>query len=160
MKTDVVISELKKGEKLFSTIYGEIEFDIISNLKGDYCPIECKDGRDFRFYFTREGIEGNEGKLPSLFKTSPFKETERVVMVRGDSEDDYVPRVLVCVKNGSAVCWFSEETIQGAKNVLTTCAWADWKEVQTTPEYVYLTVQDISEGKGVGVNPELIKIIQ
>jgi len=159
MKTDVVISELKKGEKLFSTIRGEIEFDIISNLKGDDYPIECKDGRGFRFYFTIEGIEGNEGKLPSLFKTSPFKETERVVMVKGDGEDDYKPRVLVCVKNGSAVCWSSVETIQGAKNVTTTCAWTDWKEAETTSEYVYLTVQDISEGKGVGVNPDLIKMI-
>ena len=106
MKTDVVIEELKKGEKLFSTIRGEIEFFGISNLKGDDYPIECKDEHGNWFYFTIEGIEGNEGKLPSLFKTSPFKETE------------------------------------------------------TTPEYVYLTVKCISEGKGVGVNPELIKIIK
>jgi len=159
MKTDIVISELKVGEKLFSTIYGEIQFDIISNLKGDDYPIECKDERGFRFYFTIEGIEGNEDKLPSLFKTSPFKETERVVMVKGHNTDDYVPRVLVCVKNGLAICWARAETIQGAKNVTITRNWEVWKEAETTPEYVYLTVQDISEGKGVGVNPDLIKMI-
>lgn len=28
------------------------------------------------------------------------------------------------------------------------------------PEYVYLTLKDISEGKGVGVDPDLIRIVQ
>lgn len=28
------------------------------------------------------------------------------------------------------------------------------------PEYVYLTLKDISEGKGIGVDPDLIKIVQ
>lgn len=28
------------------------------------------------------------------------------------------------------------------------------------PEYVYLTLKDISEGKGVGIDPDLIKIVQ
>lgn len=27
-------------------------------------------------------------------------------------------------------------------------------------KYVYLTLEDISNGKGVGVNPDLIRIIQ
>ena len=34
------------------------------------------------------------------------------------------------------------------------------KNIPDTPEFVELTIQDISEGKGVGIDPELIRIKQ
>ena len=154
IKTDIKIKELKKGDLLFSTMNGEVTFVKIENEK--LFPIKIKTDSGEILGFTNEGRYFVDDKLPTLFKQNPFKEPERVVMVGNKTSGLIYPRVLIMIKNGQAVCWDKAETIEQERKETSLFSWINWREVD---EVIELTLQDISNGKGVGVDPKLIKII-
>jgi len=156
MKTDIIVENLKSGDKLYSTIHGIVVLKEI--LNSEYYPIETIDKNGDLRTFNLEGKYINSLLNPVLFKKNPFKEKERVVLVR-QFNGLYYPRVLLSIKNGMAICWNGATTIKEAKNIMETTSWNDWKEIEETLEIVELTFQDISNGKGVEVDPKLIKII-
>jgi len=154
MKTDIIIEDLIEGQSLFCTIRGNVKFlDIITN---NLHPIVCIDSEGDEEFYTLDGKLTSLHDLPSLFLRSPFGTAERVVLVKTAS-NDFIPRVLVKIVNNRAVCWQDAKTIEEAEYETRTGTWSSWKEIDAIVE---LTLQDISDGKGVGVDPSLIKIIQ
>jgi len=156
MKTDIIVSQLKKGDQLFSTRHGIVTFDHIRDLT-PYSIIALDSDKN-QVNFTVDGLYYESDNLSSLFKKSLLKEIERVILVRDSLTDRFKKRVLLTVKNSRAVCWFNSETIEDSKKETTTCSWKYWKELDKSEKIVHLTFQDISDGKGVGIDPKLIKI--
>jgi len=159
IKTDIIIDELVEGQPLFSTMHGEVEFLAIKGEANYPIKVTTEDGQVLSFNI--DGLYQDSHKFPTLFKQNPFnqnpqKEIERVVMVSEIDKDEFEPRVLIAIKNGIAICWNGAKTFEEANNEYTTHCWKHWKEVDTMVE---LTHQDISDGKGTGVPPNLIKII-
>lgn len=78
------------------------------------------------------------------------------IMEVSDSENFYNPqiRVVFMEKNGKYLAWRDANTVEEAEKVLTTTSWAYAREVDPIVE---LTAEDISAGKGVGINPKLIR---
>ena len=64
------------------------------------------------------------------------------------------------IKNNKAICWYDAETLEEAKNVTKTADWTEWKELDEEEQEIHLTLQEISDGKGVGVPAHLIRIKQ
>ena len=157
MKTDIIISELKRGDKLFSTIHGEVE--VVEIYSNTLYPIETADKNGRLRTFTSDGSYYGSDSIAALFKYNPFLQKERVILVIGYGSRGFVKRVLLTVKDCKAICWIEAETIEESKTVYTTSTWEYWKEVDETPKVIELTFQDISDGKGVGIDPKLIKII-
>ena len=160
MKTNIIIKDLKKGDKLYSTIHGIVEFDKIIEGSSVYA-IRTLDKNEYPCTFTSEG-KWHDGHInPCLFKTNPFKEVERVVLVKDKDSDLPRKRVLMTIKDGRAICWAVAETIKDVNPINGATFWNMWKEIGEveTPKIIELTFQDISNGKGVGVDPKLIKII-
>lgn len=53
----------------------------------------------------------------------------------------------------------TEESFRDLMNGKTSCR-INVTAIEEPKRYVYLTLKDISEGKGVGIDPELIRIVQ
>ncbi len=53
----------------------------------------------------------------------------------------------------------TEESFRDLMNGKTSCR-INMTAIEEPKKYVYLTLKDISEGKGVGIDPDLIKIVQ
>lgn len=66
-------------------------------------------------------------------------------------------RVVFMEKNGYFVAWSGASTIEEAEKVTSTCGWNYAKDIEE-PHIIELTIEDISNGKGVGVDPKLIRI--
>ena len=156
MKTDIIIEDLIEGQSLFCTIKGVVKFlDIETDDKTLY-PIVCRNMVGTVEVYTEDGKSHTSNLYPSLFLKSPFATTERLILVKTAS-NDFIPRVLVKIVNNHAVCWSDAKTNEEAKNETATSTWTNWKEIDAIVE---LTLQDISDGKGFGVDPSVIKIIQ
>jgi len=105
----------------------------------------------------------------------PVKESPEETVVEAEKEPLYKVGDIVKVKNDKNVVsrvvigYFPE--LPSPYITMTVEGFNLFKEGKTTecnlrivalkePEYVYLTLKDISEGKGVGIDPSLIKIVQ
>lgn len=66
-------------------------------------------------------------------------------------------RVVFMEKNGKFLAWVEAETFEDAEKVTDTCSWNHAQDIEEE-QIVELTIQDISEGKGKGVPPHLIRI--
>ena len=53
----------------------------------------------------------------------------------------------------------TEESFKDFMNGKASCH-INVTAIEEPKKYVYLTLKDISEGKGVGIDPDLIKIVQ
>ena len=60
-------------------------------------------------------------------------------------------------KNGYFLAWSNAETIKDSEKESHTCTWKYAKDIELE-EVIELTMKDISEGKGVGIAPHLIRI--
>ncbi len=147
------MKEFKVGQTVYDYGFGE---GVVFNIGYDHTyPVIAQFGDRQRTY-TKEGyyIKGDKRQMLSHH---PHRESqERVIEVFDTfNKKGWVNRVMIKQIDGSAVCWDSAESIEEAENITYTTKWNKWREVQDTVE---LTVQDISDGKGVGVDPKLIKI--
>lgn len=68
-----------------------------------------------------------------------------------------IRRVVFMEKNGKYLAWSCSRTLEEAKKNISTNAWKYAKDIEEE-QIVELTIQDISDGKGVGIKPELIRI--
>ena len=149
---------LKVGDTVW--LYGQVESKILSIDNTITYSITLKIHDKHNTCYTKEGKYQSTDKHISLFaKPFDFKEQERVILVRTLSICSWEKRVLVEIKNNKAICWYDAETLEEAKNVTKTAVWTDWKEIEEEQE-IHLTLQEISDGKGVGVPAHLLRIKQ
>lgn len=137
-------TKFKRGQKVWSIQLGDCEVVEI-NAGWDY-PIKCKTKDDYHYYDLDGKFSGDDAS-PSLFSSNPFFE-ERVMEV-SDGGFTWILKTVVSNINGQFQAKHSEGL--GLTN------WLKAREI-STPQIVELTLKDISEGKGVGVPVELIRI--
>lgn len=62
-------------------------------------------------------------------------------------------RILICIKNGKAICWNSAETLEEAEKTMSTSIWDHWKEIPE-PKYRPFTWEDRYLIKGQWIRPK------
>ena len=138
-------TKFKRGQKVWSIQLGDCEVVEI-NAGWDY-PIKCKAKDDYHYYDLDGKFSGDDAS-PSLFSSNPFFE-ERVMEVKSDGKN-WHKYTIVSNINGR----FQSKSSDGNGVEMN---WMHAREI-STPQIVELTLKDISEGKGVGVPVELIRI--
>lgn len=103
---------------------------------------------DFDCFFARypkkeELLKKDTKTYPRVMKVSNFEDFSK-------SET----RVVFMEKSGKYLAWRWVSTLEEAEKELSTSYWAYAREVNPIVE---LTVEDISAGKGIGVDPKLIR---
>jgi len=111
----------------------------------------------------------SDGKLhidykPSLFHTEygphiqPVSEFPKLIEVSSNGKT-WHERVAIYIWKSKAMCLVNIDNMNYLNNHDgdITC-WDYFREIQKTPEIVELTLEDISNGKGVGVPVELLRI--
>ena len=98
-----------------------------------------------------------------FFKVFPKKLPYPKVMLVSDTYEHLNSplckrRVVFMEKNNKFIAWINAETLVDATTINGTSAWGFAKDIEEEPKLVKLTMKDISEGKGVGVDPKLIRI--
>lgn len=154
--------EFKLDDKVYTEANGKgIVTNIIENpLKYN---IEATFENNIKVCFTKEGKLFQYDKNPTLYllEEKPLILRERLIEVSHYEEFPIgltYRRVLVTIKNNKAICWTSADTIEESKKSDYTDVWSYWREIEKTEEIVELTIKDISEGKGTGIPPHLIRI--
>jgi mRNA-degrading endonuclease HigB of HigAB toxin-antitoxin module len=119
-----------------------------------WSPIKWVDGYDFSASVIKhKNFDLFFEKYPK--KDEPFK--ERVMFVSNDIFNKaWDKRVVFMNKNDKYWAWQNVETIDEAKSVDFIIWWKFAKEIEE--QIVELTMEDISNGKGVGIKPEFIRI--
>lgn len=86
-------------------------------------------------------------------------EYPKLMYVRNDECDKFVKRVVFMEKNGKYLAWAYAESLEEANQAMGTATWSYAKDIEEEKEQIVeLTIEDISNGKGVGIKPELIRI--
>ena len=132
----------------------ERNVEVFENYKAD----------GFLWRNTPEGVEFwrdviSKKKFHVFYKRYPKTVYPKVMMVALEPitfENPGVKRVVFMEKNGKFLTWDGVETIEEAKKISNVSAWNYAQDINTTT--VELTFKDISEGKGVGIDPSLIRI--
>jgi len=95
-------------------------------------------------------------KEEELLELEKDTKTYPRVMEVSNSEDfsNFKTRVVFMEKNGQYLAWSNASTLEEAEKTFTVTYWAYAREAAPT---VNLTAEDISAGKGVGVDPKLIR---
>lgn len=152
-------TKFKIGDRVFDIRHGwgVVKYIYPDRIYGVFVLFDNEFKRTAETY-TEDGKYLNSNPYPIL---SHFQYAanmgERVIRVRGSESNEWINRVLIKIKNGKAVCWSNAKTIEEADDELSTSAWNYWEEL-TDEQVIELTIQDISEGRGVGVPPHLIRI--
>lgn len=151
--------EFKLNDKVFDIRYGwgtVIDTDHIT----DY-PILVEFKSLLKTYYTKDGKNISSCMNPTLSHEEYSINTnsnERVIEVSDYADFKEVKRrVIIKIINGKAICWSGAETIEEAKKAYSTSTWNFWREI-STETIVELSFKDISEGKGKGIPPHLIRI--
>ncbi len=147
-------TKFKIGQKVWSIQLGDCEVVAIYDKKDD--GIVCQNKCNKTAYYYPDGKYLSKDTAPSLFSSNPFFE-ERVMEVRDFEDDIWVKRVVFMQKEGKFIAWQNAVSLEESKSELSTASWNYAREI-STPQIVELTLKDISEGKGVGVPVELIRI--
>lgn len=120
------------------------------------------------FYFA--GNDGNwraHNLLTSALPVQSVKEFDldgfpKIMMVSDSpitEQNTGHKRVVFMKKCGKFIAWGdASTTFEEAENTVKTVAWNYAKDIEEGDKIVELTFKDISEGKGVGVDPALIRI--
>lgn len=86
-------------------------------------------------------------------------EYPKLMYVRNDECDKFVKRVVFMEKNGKYLAWVYAESLEEADKTTGTASWNYAKDIEEEEEQIVeLTIEDISNGKGVGIKPHLIRI--
>ncbi len=126
--------------------------------------------------FTKKGFLFVEDSIPKL-SFAPYDPKTRIGFTQ-ERPHEFNPK-----RGDRVLVWDDDENkeveriflseIKGAKNKIVSVEFGDeklflagkefevltWKNMKPLPQKITLTKQDISEGKGVGVAPELMEII-
>ena len=108
--------------------------------------------------FWREVIRNKNFQL--FFEKYPKSAYPKVMMVSDNpitASNEGAKRVVFMEKLGCYLTWANATTLTEAESKLQIAYWKYAKDI-TTPTIVELTFKDISEGKGVGIDPSLIRI--
>ena len=90
-------------------------------------------------------------------KISTYPKIMMVSDIPINDSNSGLKRVVFMEKCGSYLAWNYAKTFEEAENVTATTAWKYTKDI-VEQQIVELTLDDISKGKGVGVDPSLIRI--
>ena len=91
----------------------------------------------------------------TFFAKYPKKTYPKVMMVSSDGEF-WQKRVVIAHKCGKYIAWSNARTIEDADIAIFTTTWGYAKEVDSEPEPMELTIDEIAEK--FGVDPKQIKI--
>jgi|SRR5690554_6120698 len=98
-----------------------------------------------RYPKKEELLEKNTKTYPRIMEVSNFENFLNSVV-----------RVVLMEKNGKYITWKNASTLEEAEKSLNTTCWNYARDREAAP-IVELTAEDISAGKGVGVDPKLIR---
>lgn len=145
--------------------YGRVRIGIIQSIiPGKTYPIEVEfdDRKNFLYRYTKEG-KYHESEYNISLITLEKKVFPRVMMVsmsKKESSKNPLKRVVLGRYNNNYIALKDIDTLEDITSGLKVILWSNaWEiEPKQEPQVVELTIQDISEGKGVGVDPALIRI--
>lgn len=154
----MLLEQEKQGNERNPNIFRENTS--IGVAHGGFDWIETDDGYsfwaevlkgDFNRFFLRYPKKGEE-----LLELEKDTKTYPKVMEVSNFENFSNPRtrVVFMEKNGKYLAWSNASTLEEAEKTFTVTYWDYAREVVPT---VNLTAEDISAGKGVGVDPKLIR---
>ncbi len=145
----------KIGDVVYDVRFGK---GVVSEIKKDFNYSIGVKFEDIYVTYTNKGLWHIKDANPSLrhYKYWDNEPQERVIEVWSECQERWLKRVLITFTKGCAMCWAKAETLEESKYFHCTILFKKWREI---PTKVQLTKNDISEGKGVGVDPELIEII-
>ena len=83
-------------------------------------------------YLKKGYTEVSESEFLAEFAKPKIDNTERVIEVRDFNCEEWIPRVLVCFKNDTAICWINAKTIEDSKEIYETNKWIQWREIPET----------------------------
>lgn len=154
----MLLEQEKQGNERNPNIFRENTSNGV--IHGGFDWIETDDG----YSFWAEVLKGDFNRF---FLRYPKKEEELLelekdtktypkVMEVSNSENFSNPktRVVFMEKNGKYLAWLNASTLEEAEKTFIVAYWDYAREVAPT---VNLTAEDISAGKGVGVDPKLIR---
>ena len=121
--------------------------------------------KGFIWYNTPEGVSFwnkiiQQRNFQVFFEKYPKTTYPKVMMVSNEpitAKNPGAPRVVFMEKNGHYIAWLDAKTLKHAEDEYLSMPWKYAKDI-ITPTIVELTFKDISEGKGVGIDPSLIRI--
>ena len=133
---------------LTSRVNGGFDWYIVNKvMNSGFCNSVLKN-RNFDLFFS---YFPKKSTYPKVMWVSDVKEYL-------DSPLKRLKRVVFMEKNNKFLAWGNSETLEKAELTTYTSAWHFAKDIEEEPQLVELTMKDISEGKGVGVDPKLIRI--
>ena len=105
--------------------------------------------KDFDLFFERYPKDNYPKKTyPKVMMVSTYPITD---------DNKGIKRVVFMEKNGKYLAWMDATTLEQAKKETGTTAWRYAKDIESS-NIIELTFEDISKGKGVGIDPKLIRI--
>lgn len=130
---------------------------------GDFIGNSNEKNNDIYIYYgIINGIFDNYNYNTVLEKNAEIitlDEYPKLMHVRNDECDKFVKRVVFMEKNGKYLAWIYAESLEEADKTTDTASWKYAKDTEEEKEQIVeLTIEDISNGKGVGIKPELIRI--
>lgn len=146
--------ELKVGDPLWSAWHGDVTVSDLDSCEDHAYRIEIKTSKGTHFHFTETGKYSSVDSLPTLFKSCPYKEEERLVEVSKDNKE-WFKRVLVSKSRGFFLCYKWAETIDAVDAVNGLVSWCFMREI-TEPKKVVLTRAEIAEKFGIDPNAEIV----
>lgn len=93
------------------------------------------------------------------FKKYVMKQNDYPKIMEVSNFEDFplqTRRVVFMKKNNVFLAWKSSETLEEAEKTHHVTSWKYARDIKE--ELVHLTFQDISDGKGIGIDPKLIRI--
>lgn len=125
----------------------------VSESEDEFYQMHC-DFNGQTLCFRKDGTYGTIPTNPQV-EHDNYKRFPRVMLVNVTGYG-WVPRVVVGIINNNAYTIDRVECIEDITGLECANPWPEYKEIQE--QFIELTLQDISDGKGVGVDPKLIKI--
>lgn len=156
------MEDLTKKLKVGDTIYMPIVVTHI-NHEDNYPILADSIGSEKPFSFTKYGTYYDTAKTPDLVLSSP-SEYPKVMEVSNGEKTKYTPnlkwlkRVVIAENDKGFIAYDAAETLEQSKYSTAGVMWKFAREVQSEPERVKLTIQDIADK--LGVDAKLIDIIK
>ena len=133
---------------LSSRVNGGFDWYVANKgLTNDFCNDVIKH-KKFHLFFERFP---KQSSYPKVMWVSDFDSSLSITHKR-------CKRVVFMEKNNKFISWTNAETLEDSAIENGTTFWNYAKDIEEKPQLVELTMKDISEGKGVGVDPKLIRI--
>ena len=148
--------QVEQGNKRDVTVFEDLIH--ISGFNGGFTWDNTQEGWDFWNKVLRDK---HFNIFFEKYPKDPIKTTYPKVMMVGHKPltptRKGVKRVVFMEKCNHFLAWDRAKTIEESEKIYRVAVWKYAKDIEE-PQIVELTFKDISEGKGVGVDPSLIRI--